>query len=458
MSVELLARFQFALTIAFHYIFPPMSIGLGLLLVVLEASYLKTKSPDLERAVRFWIKIFGVIFAMGVASGIVMEFQFGTNWAAYSRFVGDVFGSALAAEGVFAFFLESGFLAILVFGWNRVKPWVHMLSTVMVALGATFSAVWIIVANSWMQTPAGFEIGTHHGSQKALITDFWAMVFNPSAMDRLSHTVSAAWITGAFLMMSVAAYYLIKNKHVEIAKPSMKAGLALAVVAIILQFVTGHSSVGVVAKHQPSKLAAFENHWDSSKPLDLVILGVPKAGGGNNGLVIPGGGSLLLYGDATKPVKGFDQIPENERPPIAGTYHAYHAMVIIGITLFGLTAITALLALTGKLWTATGWLKLLVPAVILPHLGNQLGWIAAEVGRQPWIVWGLMRTDDGISKAVKGEAVLTSIILFSAIYGLLFYLFIYLMDKKIKQGPDPAPSERLDGPMKLEPFKPEVKA
>ena len=212
MDTEILARIQFAFTIGFHYIYPPLSIGLGVLLVLMEGMYLKTKNKIYESITRFWIKIFALIFAMGVATGIVMEFEFGTNWASYSRFVGDVFGSALAAEGIFAFFLESGFLAILVFGWKKVSPSMHFFSTLMVSLGAMLSAVWIVVANSWQQTPAGYHLVDNGGILRAEITDFWALVFNPSSVDRLLHTLSGAWLAGAFLVISVSAFYILKNQ------------------------------------------------------------------------------------------------------------------------------------------------------------------------------------------------------------------------------------------------------
>src|SRR6478752_5217472 len=225
MDVELLARIQFAFTIAFHYIYPPLSIGIGLIMVIMEGLYLKTGKKQYEILTRFWIKIFALIFGIGVATGIVMEFEFGTNWAVYSRYVGDIFGSALAAEGIFAFALESGFLGILLFGWTRVSSRVHFFSTIMVFLGSVFSAIWIVIANSWQQTPAGFHIVGEGLAARAEITDFWAMVFNPSSMNRLTHTLIGAFIMGAFFVMSVMAYYILKKRHVELAKKSFTIAL-----------------------------------------------------------------------------------------------------------------------------------------------------------------------------------------------------------------------------------------
>lgn len=435
MSAEILARIQFALTTAFHYIFPPLSIGLGMILVVMEGLYLKTKKEEYKHMTRFWVKIFGLIFGIGVATGIVLEFEFGTNWASYSRFVGDIFGSALAAEGIFAFFLESGFLAILVFGWHRVSHKVHFLSTIMVALGSTFSAVWIIVANSWMQTPAGYRLEGTSLEARARITDFWAMVFNPSTVDRLSHTVMGAWATGAFFVMSVSAYYLLKGRHTEIAKTSMKIGIVFACIATLMSAFTGHNSASGVARNQPSKFAALEGHAKTG-PADLVLIGTvdPKTGEAN-GLKVPGGTSMLLSGNPNTSVQGFDQIPQELRPPIAPTFYLFRVMLISGVTLLGLALLAAFQWRTGKLWTNKWLLQSLVFAAALPHIANQSGWFAAEIGRQPWIVYGMLKTSDGLSKVVHANLILSSIIMFSLVYALLAALFVYLLNKKIQEGP-----------------------
>lgn len=437
MNVEILARIQFAFTVAFHYIFPPLSIGLALMLVIMEGSYLKTKNELYKQMTHFWVKVFALIFGIGVASGIVLEFQFGTNWATYSRYVGDIFGSALAAEGVFAFFLESGFLAILVFGWHRVSPKIHFLSTIMVCLGSTFSAVWIIVANSWMQTPAGYKIVGKGMTARAEITDFWAMVFNPSSVDRLSHTVSAAWITGAFLVMSVSAYYLLRNRHVEMSKAAMKIGICVALCASVLQLVTGHKSAIGVAQNQPSKFAAMEGHFDSKSPVGITLFGYLDMQ--NNrvvGLHIPNAGSSLLLGDSGKLVKGLDQIPLRDRPPVQATFQFFHLMVAIGFALIFISLLTVFGWWRGTLWTNRWLLSILAWSVLLPQIANQSGWFAAEIGRQPWIVFNLLRTSESLSKVVKANQVLTSLILFILIYGLLLALFIYLLDRKIKHGPE----------------------
>jgi cytochrome d ubiquinol oxidase subunit I len=436
MDVEILSRLQFALTIAFHYIYPPLSIGLGLLLVLMEGIYLRTRDPLWQQITRVWVRIFGLTFAMGVATGIVMEFEFGTNWAAYSRFVGDVFGSALAAEGIFAFFLESGFLALLLFGWDRVGPRVHFLGTVMVCLGAHFSAVWIVVANSWMQTPAGFHLVGTPPHVRAEITDFWAMVFNPSSVDRLTHTVLGAWQAGAFLVLSVSAWYLLRGRHLPFARKSMKLGLVVALFASLASLVTGDLSARGVAKNQPVKLAALEGVYPASEPAGLHLFGwVDERGERVIGPQIPGLLSWMIHDDATWPVPGLAAVPPGDRPPVNLTFQAFHLMVATGMALIGLSLLGTLLLWRGRLFRTRWLLWLFVPAVLGPQLANQLGWMAAELGRQPWIVQGLMRTRDGLSPSVDAGEVMVSLVLFTAVYALLFVLFLFLLDQKIRHGP-----------------------
>lgn len=436
MDVELLSRLQFAFTVGFHYIYPPMSIGLGIILIIMEGLYLKTGNKMYEEMTKFWVKIFALIFGMGVATGIVMEFEFGTNWATYSRFVGDVFGSALAAEGIFAFFLESGFLAILVFGWNKVSPKIHFLSTIMVTLGAHLSAVWIVVANSWMHTPAGYHIVGEGLSARAEIVDFWAMVFNPSSIERLSHTIGGCWLTGAFLVMSVSAYYYIRKMHIEKAKAGIKISLIVAAIASLFQLFTGHSSAQQVYEYQPAKLAAFEGHFDTA-PGDLYLIGwVDEANQETYGIKIPGMLSYLLFYDTHKPVTGLNHFPIDERPPVNIIFQTYHLMVGIGFFLIAYSLLGIILWWRGALFKHKWYIWIAVFTVLLPHLANQLGWMSAEIGRQPWIVYGLLKTKDALSKTVTYDEVLISLIMFGMIYVLLFALFIFLLNKKIQHGPD----------------------
>jgi cytochrome d ubiquinol oxidase subunit I len=437
MDVLFLSRLQFAFTVAFHYIYPPLSIGLGVMLVLFEGLWLKTDNPLFHQLSRFWTKVFALTFAIGVATGIVMEFEFGTNWATYSRYVGDVFGSALAAEGIFAFFLESGFLAILLFGWDRVSRKMHFFSTLMVCLGAHFSAVWIVIANSWQQTPAGFHIVGEGLKARAEITDFWAMVFNPSSMQRLSHVILGAWQAGAFLVLSVSAFYLLKKKHINFAKMGIKIALPFAVFGSIAQLFTGHLSAIGIAQNQPAKLAAYEGHYEKSAPADLYLLGwVDELAQKPIGIKIPGMLSWMIHGDSTTPVTGLQAFKEEDRPPVQFVFQTYHAMISIGMALIFLSLLGLFLLWRKRLFENRLILMGFVVSVLGPQLANQLGWFSAEVGRQPWIVYGLLRTSDALSKNVKADVVMISLILFTIVYLLLFSVFIYLLNYKISHGPD----------------------
>jgi cytochrome d ubiquinol oxidase subunit I len=439
MDLLLLSRIQFALTIAFHYIYPPLSIGLGIIIVIMESMYMLTKKELYHRMTRYWVKIFSLTFAIGVATGLVMEFEFGTNWATYSRYVGDVFGSALAAEGVFAFFLESGFLAILLFGWDKVSKFMHWLSAVLVCLGAHFSSIWIVVAGSWMQTPAGFHIVGEGLNARAEITDFWAMVFNPSSMERLSHVLCGCWMAGAFVVLSISSYYLLKNRHIEFSKVSMKVGLTVALIACIGQIITGRISAEGVARNQPPKLAAMEGHYAANAPADMYLWGrVDEKNERVEGPKIKGFLSYLVHGRTDAPITGLNAFRKEDRPPVNIVFQTYHWMIAIGIFLTIITIIGCVLWWSGKLFESKWLLRIFVWAVLGPQIANQLGWITAEVGRQPWIVYGLLRTSEGLSKAVKAHMVLTSLIMFTIIYTLLFVLFVFLLDQKIKHGPDAA--------------------
>ncbi|MFO0658650.1 MAG: cytochrome ubiquinol oxidase subunit I [Polyangiaceae bacterium] len=439
MSVVLLSRIQFALTVMFHYLFPPLSIGLGLLLVVMEGMFLRTGDRLYETMTRFWTKVFAVNFAMGVATGLVMEFEFGTNWAAYARYVGDIFGSALAAEGIFAFFLESGFLAVLVFGWDRVSSRTHFFSTCMVSLGSIFSSVWIVIANSWQQTPAGFHIVGEGLNARAEITDFWQMVFNPSAMVRLTHVLFGAFILGAFFVMSICAWYVLRERHLEFAKRCFTLALVVATIASCAELLAGHASAKSIAEHQPAKLAAFEGHFRTGEGgTGLYVIGLPdpEEERVKYGIEIPYLLSVLVHEDPNKPVTGLDQIKPEDRPPIVLPFMTYHVMIGIGTILPALVFLAWFLRWRGKLFGTKWLMKIFVVAVVLPYAANQTGWISAEVGRQPWVVYGLLRTSDAVSKAVAAHQIVGSIVMFTLIYALLFAVWIYVLNSKIQHGPE----------------------
>ncbi len=449
----LLSRVQFAFTIAFHYIFPPLTIGLGLLMVIMEGKYLLTKNRIYESMAKFWTKIFALIFAMGVASGIVMEFQFGTNWATYSRYVGDIFGSALAAEGIFAFFLESGFLAVLVFGWDRVSSGMHFFATLMVSLGSIFSAVWIIVANSWQQTPAGYHIVGEGIMRRAEVTDFWAVVFNPSTIDRLLHTLLSSFLIGGFFVLSVSAFYLLRKRHEEFARKCMNIAMPFSLIASLLVLVSGHFQAETVSHTQPAKLAAFEGHFNTTEGgAPLYLFGWPdeESREVKGGVAIPGMLSFLVHGDSTKPVTALDDpviVPEGWEmaegetledywPPVNMSFQFYHGMIALGMLFILISVVATIYHVLGKLFETRWLLRVLMFAVVFPIIASQLGWAAAEVGRQPWIVYGLLKTKDAASVSVSSTEILISILMFGVIYLLLFLVWIYVLDSKIKAGPE----------------------
>ena len=455
LDVLSLARLQFALTIMFHYLFPPLSIGLGVLMVFMEGLYLRTGRPIYHTMTKFWSRVFAVNFAMGVATGIVMEFQFGTNWAAYSRYVGDVFGSALAAEGIFAFFLESGFLAVLVFGWDRVSKRMHFFATLMVALGSIFSAIWIVVANSWMHTPAGYEIQ----DGRAVITDFWAMVFNPSSVDRLVHVLLGAFLQGAFFVMSISAYYILRGRHLEFARRSFHIALAFGAASCLLIGLSGHFQARAVARNQPAKLAAFEGHFRTGVG-DMHLVGWPDTSREEvrYGIAIPGLLSFLVHDDFARPIPGLDAFQEEDRPPVVTPFLAYHLMVGLGSALTGLALAGLFFWWRGTLFEKRWLMGLFVVAVVGPYLANQGGWVAAETGRQPFIVYPAvawegdvptmltqgdrpgLRTTVGLSspRAVGAGQVLSSILMFGFVYALLFAVWVFVLNSKIQHGPDEA--------------------
>lgn len=481
LDVVQLSRWQFALTIMFHYLFPPLTIGMGVVLVHLEGMFLWTKEPIYEEAARFWTKIFAVNFAIGVATGIVMEFEFGTNWATYSRFVGDVFGSALAAEGIFAFFLESGFLAVLVFGWDKVGPKFHFFATLMVAIGSIFSSVWITIANSWQQTPAGHHIVqmTRDGEpwfidgepiMRAEIVDFWAMVFNPSTVHRLIHVWLGCFILGAAFIMSISAWYLLHRKHEEFARRSFTGALLLATVSSFAMFVSGHFQAHNVYETQPAKMAAFEAHYNTG-PGDLSLFGWPddETETIRGDISVPGGLSMLLFADPDAEVIGLDRFRQEDRPPVALAYFSYHLMIGIGTFFVGFTLLASFLRWRGTLFNKRWLLWVAVAAVIPAFIANEAGWVAAEVGRQPWIVYAPMitdeegepildadghfqyeeskglRTTDGVSKVIAAEQVVGSIIMFAGIYILLFMVWVFVLHQKISHGPEPHDSNQREG-------------
>ena len=438
MDAVLLSRLQFALTIGFHFIFPPLTIGLAWFIVWIMGKYRSTGDAGYQRLARFWINLFALTFAIGVASGLTMEFQFGTNWANYSRFVGDIFGAPLAAEAVFAFFLESTFLGILLFGWGRVSRGAHFVAALLVAVGSTLSAFWIIVANSWMQTPAGFTL--RHG--RAELTNFRAAVFNPSTLPRFCHTVDGAVMTAAFFLLGISAWYLLRGRQVESARMTLRASLLVALLASMLQLGLGHLHAIQVAHTQPAKMASFEGVFATRDHAPMLLFGLPDARRGivHFALSVPSGLSLLIAANPRYMVTGLDAIPRAERPPLLLTFVPFHLMVLLGMFFIGFTALGVWLLWRNALYRARWFLWIACCAVPLPFLANELGWMAAEVGRQPWIVYGVMKTAAAISPTVPAAHILASLILFTVIYAALFIVWVAALRRAILRGvEDPAP-------------------
>jgi cytochrome bd ubiquinol oxidase subunit I len=434
MDPVLLARIQFAVTIGFHYIFPPITLGLAFLIVIFLGLYLKKNDELYERIARFWISIFAVIFSVGVATGIVMEFQFGTNWEQYSRFVGDIFGAPLAAEGIFAFFLESTFLGILLFGRDKVSKRTYFISALMVLIGSTLSAFWIIVANSWQQTPAGYHIV----NGRAELTNFFDAVFNPSTLYRYAHAVVGGWVAGGFFVAGLSGYFLLKKQHIEFAKRSILVAFAFTLFASVVQIELGHLHAVQVTKTQPEKMATFESMFETQRNAPLVIMGIPNEEEQriDYEVSIPGLLSFMVAFDTDYEVQGRNAFPKDELPPIMIPFFSYRVMVGLGFYFALMALIGLILAWKDKIAEAKPFLQLLFLTIPLPVIANEMGWIAAEVGRQPWIVYHELKTADAISTVVSAGEILFSLILFSCLYVVLFSLFVFLIRKKMLKGPE----------------------
>ena len=457
-DVALLSRIQFALTVAYHFIFVPLSIGLGLILAIFATKYHRSRSEADGNAMRFWVRIFTATFAIGVATGITMEFSFGTNWADYSRFVGDIFGAPLAAEALFAFFLESVFLGVLLFGRNKVSSLFYTVSAWLVWAGSCLSALWILIANSWMQTPAGAELAAD--GSKAVITDFLAAAFNPSTLPRYTHVVVALLILGAFASLAVGAWYLLRGKHADFAMKTIRVGAVVGIVASCALIVTAHSSAVEVSQEQPTKLAMMEGMYDDEVPPLYAFGWVDEE---NQQVItpfsIPGGTSFLATGTWDAQYQGLNSLAQTEKYgdmdvadlPVNLVFQSYHLMV----AMYGLIMITAILAvvfsLRGGRIRSMRWLqKLLLVSPLFPFIAIQVGWITAEVGRQPWVVYPSTSGPDGvslltnnaISQSVSAPELLLTLALFAAVYVFLFIGWARVISRFIARGPvdDAAPA------------------
>ncbi len=465
MDVVMLSRLQFAVTVFFHFIFVPLTLGLSVLLAIMETIYVRTGNEQYKRMTKFWGKLFLINFALGVVTGITLEFQFGTNWANYSQSVGDIFGSILAIEATLAFFLESTFIAVWHFGWDKVSKKVHCLAIWLVAIASNLSAVWIIIANGWMQNP----VGSSFANGKALLTDFFAVISNGFAWSMYFHTIFAAWLLACFFVLGVSAWHLVRKSEIDFFNKSFRlasvCGLALAVLLVV----QGHSHGVTVAKYQPTKLAAMESLWETSKPAPLYLLVLPDEANKRNyfeWLPVPGALSFLAHGNFSAEVEGLNQRgpkdfaefqektkydpktpvailadgteihkpvkPEDAIPPVLLTFLSFRLMV-------GLGALFPLVAFFAWLWrdsigSRPGFSRLLAWMIPLPYIAIMAGWTVAEVGRQPWIVNKLMLTSQGIS-SVPASSVALSLGAFIVIYSILGALDIYLLRKFAQKGP-----------------------
>jgi cytochrome d ubiquinol oxidase subunit I len=435
MDAVILARIQFALTIGFHFLFPAMTLGTALIILITESIYLVKKDGDYKKITDFLARLLGVIFVVGVATGITMEFSFGNNWSSYSRMVGDIFGPILAIEGVVAFFLESVFIGVLVFGRNRVSKGVYWLSALLVFIGGHLSGFWIVVANSWMQTPAGYDANVFAQTGKIVLSNFGAAVFNPSTVIRFLHTIMASWMTCSIMVTGIGAFYVFTKQHGETAKKMLKVGIILFAITPILQLLTGHQHAIQVINTQPVKAAALEGHFNTSAGVPLYAFGwVDVKNQKTTGFYMPNFLSFLYNFKFDSVIKGLNDFPRENWPNVNFVFQTYHIMVAIGLLSIGVGLFGAYLLYTKKLYD-TKWFLFLLPLMIpLPHIAYETGWISAEVGRQPWIIYGLMKTRDAASVVVPAGQILFSLIMFAVIYLLLGTIFLSVAFKIINEG------------------------
>jgi cytochrome d ubiquinol oxidase subunit I len=434
----LLARIQFAFTVSFHIIFPSFTIGLAAFIATLLVRWRMTGQEHLHRLARFWTKIFAVSFAMGVVSGIVMSYEFGTNWSNFSVVVGNVLGPLLGYEVLTAFFLEATFLGIMLFGWSRVPPGLHVLAAVLVAVGTSLSAFWILAANSWMQTPAGHEI--RNGI--AYPVDWIAVIFNPSFPYRFAHMFTAAYLTTSLVVLAVGARYLLKGRYLEESKTMLRMGLGMVAILAPLQAYIGDAHGLNTLKYQPEKIAAIEAHWDGDKPGALVLFAIPNEAEERNDfeISIPHGASWILTHSADGLFPGLKQLPPDDRPPVFPPFLAFRLMVGMGVLMI-ITGFTgAWLWFRGRLFQTRWYLEAAQYVWPLGFIAILAGWYTTEIGRQPWVAYGILRTADAASP-VAFSAVLTGLVLFVLVYGVVFSMGIYYINRLIEHGPKGAAAE-----------------
>ena len=431
MDVLFLSRLQFAVATLFHFIFVPLTLGLSVIIAVMETRYVQTGDATYKRMAKFWGKLFLINFALGVVTGITLEFQFGTNWSRYSAYVGDIFGALLAIEASVAFFLESTFVAVWVFGWDKLSPKLHCTAIWLVAIASNLSALWILIANAFMQHPVGYVLR----NGRAELDNFWDVILSPWAWEEFAHVVFGAWALSAFFVLGVSSYHLMRKNEENFFKKSFGIAAAFALLFSVGMATVGHFQGNAVATHQPAKLAAMEAHWETRDNAPMYLLQIPDEANERNlveGFGIPGLLSFLAFNDPNAVVKGLKDFPKEERPPVMLTFLSFRAMVGIG-TLMPLLAALAWLwrnRLDDRKWL----LRVLLFAIPLPYIAIEAGWMVAEVGRQPWIVYGLMKTKDAVSPIVTSQVAI-SLVAFIVVYALLGTVDIYLLKKYAQKGP-----------------------
>jgi cytochrome d ubiquinol oxidase subunit I len=433
-----LSRLQFAMTAGFHFIFVSLTLGLSVLVAWMETCYVRTGDEIYLKMTKFWGKLFLINFAVGVVTGLTMEFQFGMNWAEYSKYVGDIFGVPLAIEAMVAFFLESTFIGLWIFGWNRVSKKVHALAIWIVALASNLSALWILLANGWMQHPVGFVLRNN----RAEMVDFMAVITSPYGWLKFAHTVLGGYVVGAFFVMGIAAWHLLRKNQPLFYKKSFRMAAVFGLISSFLVIGIGDFHAAEVAKTQPTKLAAMESVWETERGVPLYLLVLPDARNERNAIEligIPKVTSYLAYRDFNAEIKGLKAFPAKDRPPVMEVFLSFRLMVMLGTLFLILSAIAFYLSWKDRLEANPLFLRIMLYTIPLPYLAAQLGWIVAEVGRQPWIVYGVLRTSEAVSRQIEPVQVLTSLIGFGLLYSFLGILDFYLLAKYARKGPEEDP-------------------
>ncbi len=441
MEVLEIARWQFGITTIYHFFFSPLTMGLAVLTAILHTFYYRTKINDYKLLTKFFGKLFIIIFALGVVTGIVLEFQFGMAWSQYSRFVGDIFGIPLAIEALMAFFLESTFIAVWLFGWERLPKGIHLLSIWLVAIGSNLSALWIIIANAWMQVPVGYVLN----EGRAELSDFVAVMLNEQMLVMAQHTIIAAFVSGGLFMLGISAWHILRNNQVEIFGKSARIALVFTAVSALLVATTGHKHAQHTVKHQPMKMAAMEGLWDSEQPASFSLFAIidQKNQTTKREWKLPYMLSVLAYNNLTTKVKGMKDLQKeyveaygegNYLPPVTIVYWSFRLMVGLGMIFILFSMFGLIQWWRNRLDSSKLYLKLATVVMFLPLLANSLGWMVAEMGRQPWVVYGLMLTKDGISPNVTAGSMLFTTIVFTLLYGLLAAVAVYLVHRFAKPG------------------------